>query len=189
LDRGARVTLVSAPTALRPPGSAEFVPVLTAEEMRDSVMAKLPHVNVLIMAAAVADFRVDHRADQKVKRGEKSFQLSLVPNPDILAEAGSAPEGRAVLKVGFAAESEDLVARAREKLTRKRLDMIVANRVDAEGTVFGNDLNEVTIIDSSGSEVEVKRAPKTEIAHEVLDHVARLARERGLKGTSPRMRR
>ncbi len=188
LDRGARVTLVSAPTALHPPLSAEYVPVVTAEEMRDAVLAKVAHSDALIMAAAVADFRVDHRADQKIKRGEKSLQLTLVPNPDILAESAEMEAGRRLLRVGFAAESGDLVDRAKEKLARKKLDMIVANRVDAEGSVFGSDLNEVVILDSSGREVEVKLAPKMDVAHEILDQVVRLIKERAARQTAARMR-
>ncbi len=129
------------------------------------------------------------KTDQKVKRGERGFQLSLVPNPDILAEVGGSQDSRGILKVGFAAESQDLVVRAREKLTRKGLDMIVANKVDPEGSVFGSDLNEVVMLDSTGSQIEIKKSPKTEIAHEILDQVARLAGERGMRNATPRARR
>lgn len=189
LDRGARVTLVSAPTALRPPMSADFVPVISASEMRDAVLAKAVHSDVLIMAAAVADFRVDQKADQKIKRGEKSLQLTLVPNPDILAESGDLPAGRVPLRVGFAAETADLVDRAKEKLARKKLDMIVANRVDSEGSVFGNDLNEVVVLDSAGNQIEVKLAPKMEVAHQILDQVARLMKEKAASLAASRQRR
>ncbi len=178
MDRGARVTLISAPTAITPPAGAEYVPVVTAEEMRDAVMAKLGLVDVLVMAAAVADFRVDQAAEQKIKRGEKGLTLTLVPNPDILAETARTDGGKTPLRVGFAAESDKLVERAREKLTRKKLDLVVANLVDSEGTVFGSDLNEVVMLDPEGHEIEVKRSPKLEVAHQILDQVARLLKEK-----------
>lgn len=179
LDRGARVTLVSAPTWLKPPKAAEFVPVMTAEEMRDAVMAKLRHVDVLVMAAAVADYRVDQRATQKMKRGEGALQITLVPNPDILMEtARSAEEGRAPLRVGFALESERLVEGAREKLIRKRLDLIVANRVDTGGGVFGSDQNEVVMLDATGRQTDVPLASKVQVAHRILDQVVQLLKER-----------
>jgi phosphopantothenoylcysteine decarboxylase / phosphopantothenate---cysteine ligase len=178
LDRGARVTLVSAPTAIRPPSGAEYVAVTTAEDMHKAVMAKLGLVDALVMAAAVADFRVEKAAEQKIKRGEKGLQLTLVPNPDILAETARLDSGKTPLRVGFAAESDQLVVRAREKLTRKGLDLIVANRVDSVGTVFGSDYNEVVMLDSEGHEIEVKLAPKMEVAHRILDQMALMMRKR-----------
>jgi phosphopantothenoylcysteine decarboxylase/phosphopantothenate--cysteine ligase len=189
LERGARVTLISAPTALTHPAAAELVPVVTAEDMRDAVMAKLPHADVLIMAAAVSDFRVDQKAEQKIKRGDKGLQLNLVPNPDILAESARWEDGKGILRVGFAAETEDLAGRALEKLTRKHLDMIVANRVDPAGSVFGSDLNEVLILDSAGRQQEIKLAPKTEVAHRILDQVARLLAEKSTEMKTERIRR
>ena len=174
LDRGARVTLVSAPTAIDPPVGVEYVPVTTAEEMRAAVRAKLGRMDALIMAAAVADFRVERVAEQKIKRGESGLQLTLVPNPDILAETAGEDGEKVPLRVGFAAESDRLVERAREKLVRKKLDLIVANQVDSSGSVFGSDLNEVVILDSAGHETEVKLAPKLEVAHQILDQLAKL---------------
>lgn len=179
LDRGARVTLVSAPTALKPPKAAEFVPVTTAVEMCDAVMAKLRHLDALIMAAAVSDYRVDQAATQKMKRTEKAMQLTLVPNPDILMETARPPEGGKIpLRVGFAVESEKLVAGAQDKLARKRLDLIVANLVDAAGGVFGSDQNEVVMLDSAGSRVDVPLASKLQVAHRILDQVVLLLKER-----------
>jgi len=189
LDRGARVTLVSAPTAIRPPAGVEYVPVTTAAEMRAAVLAKLGVVDALVMAAAVADFRVEQVAEQKIKRGDKGLQLTLVPNPDILAETAGQDGGKAPVRVGFAAESDRLVERAREKLLRKKLDLIVANRVDLDGTVFGSDLNEVVMLDSEGHEIEVKLAPKLEVAHQILDQVSRLLKERAASGSSVSSRR
>ncbi len=179
LDRGARVKLISAPTSLKPPKAAEFVSVTTAVEMRDAVMAKLRHADVLIMAAAVADYRVDHVATQKMKRGEEAMQLTLVPNPDILMETAKPVEGgRVPLRVGFAVESENLVAGARDKLARKRLDLIVANRVDAAGGVFGSEQNEVVMLDSAGRQIDVPLASKLQVAHRILDQVVVLLKER-----------
>jgi len=189
LDRGARVTLVSAPTAIRPPAGVEYVPVTTAAEMRAAVLAKLGVVDALVMAAAVADFRVEQVAEQKIKRGDKGLQLTLVPNPDILAETAGQDGGKAPVRVGFAAESDRLVERAREKLLRKKLDLIVANRVDLDGTVFGSDLNEVVMLDSEGHEIEVKLAPKLEVAHQILDQVSRLLKERAASGSGVSSRR
>ncbi len=180
LDRGANVTLVSAPTAMRPPTAAKMVPVTTAEEMCEEVLSKMRHADVLVMAAAVADFRVDHAATQKMKRGEKTMPLSLVPNPDILMETQKQQErGQKLLRVGFALESEKLLEGARDKLTRKRLDLIVANRVDSAGGVFGSDRNEVVMLDCTGRQIDVPVAPKLQIAHRILDQVVLLLRERG----------
>lgn len=180
LDRGARIILVSAPTSLRPPTGVEFVPVVTAEEMCEAVLAKLNHVDVLIMAAAVADYRVDQVATQKIKRKEKELQIVLVPNPDILMETQKALRGaKGPLRVGFAVESEELEEGARDKLARKQLDMIVANRVDAAGGVFGSDQNEVVMLDASGGRTEVPLAPKVQVAHRILDRVVELLKERG----------
>jgi phosphopantothenoylcysteine decarboxylase / phosphopantothenate---cysteine ligase len=187
LERGARVVLVSAPSSLVPPSSAEFVPVTTAEEMLNAVVAKLRHSDVLVMAAAVADYRVDQAASKKVKRGDSSIQLTLVPNPDILAETARMEEVQAgLIRVGFAAETEELVERARDKLSRKRLDLIVGNLVGRDGSVFGSDHNEVVMLDAAGQQVDVPMAPKLQVAHRILDEVVRLRRERGLESKQGR---
>jgi phosphopantothenoylcysteine decarboxylase / phosphopantothenate---cysteine ligase len=188
LERGARVVLVSAPSSLIPPSGAEFVPVNTAEEMLNAVVAKLRHSDVLVMAAAVADYRVDQAASKKVKRGDSSIQLTLVPNPDILAETARMDEMQAgLIRVGFAAETEELVGRAREKLSRKKLDLIVGNLVERDGSVFGSDFNQVVILDTTGQQVDVPMAPKLQVAHRILDEVARLRRERGLEPKQVRL--
>ena len=185
LERGARVTLVSAPSSLRPPVGVEFVPVVTAEEMCEAVLAKLPYVDVLIMAAAVADYRVDSVATQKIKRKDKELQLVLVPNPDILMETKRALKGvDGPIRVGFAVESENLEAGAREKLARKGLDIIVANRVDAAGGVFGSDKNEVTMFDASGGRIDVPLASKSHVAHRILDRIVELHQKRAKNGAN-----
>jgi len=180
LERGANVTLISAPTSIKPPTAAKLVPVTTAVEMCEEVLSKMRHADVLVMAAAVADFRVDQAASQKMKRVDKVMPLALVPNPDILMETLRPLEGgRGLLRVGFAVESEKLLDGAKEKLVRKRLDLLVANRVDAAGGVFGSDNNEVVMLDRAGRQIDVPVAPKLQIAHRILDQVALLLKERG----------
>ena len=180
LERGANVTLISAPTSIKPPTAAKLVPVTTAVEMCEEVLSKMRHADVLVMAAAVADFRVDQAASQKMKRVDKVMLLALVPNPDILMETLRPLEGgRGLLRVGFAVESEKLLDGAKEKLVRKRLDLLVANRVDAAGGVFGSDNNEVVMLDRAGRQIDVPVAPKLQIAHRILDQVALLLKERG----------
>lgn len=182
LERGARVTLISAPVSLHPPSGAEFVAVETAEEMLSAILARLSHSDVLLMAAAVADYRVDEASAKKVKRSDSAFKLTLVPNPDILVETAKAERGPSrLIRVGFAAETEDLVERSREKLGRKKLDLIVGNSVDASGSVFGSDYNEVVILGSDGRQIDVSKAPKLQVAHRILDEVARIRGERGLQ--------
>lgn len=180
LERGANVTLISAPTSIKPPTAAKLVPVTTAVEMCEEVLSKMRHADVLVMAAAVADFRVDQAASQKMKRVDKVMPLALVPNPDILMETLRPLEGgHGLLRVGFAVESEKLLDGAKDKLVRKRLDLLVANRVDAAGGVFGSDNNEVVMLDRAGRQIDVPVAPKLQIAHRILDQVALLLKERG----------
>jgi len=168
-DRGARVSLVSAPVALTAPYGVELVAVKTAEEMRDAVVAQCADADALIMAAAVADYRPAAVAAQKVKRTKGGRTLELVPTPDILA----AVKGRLV-RVGFAAESEDLVKNAAAKVAGKGLDFIVANDITAPGSGFGTDTNQVTIIDKSGEAEPLPLLSKYEVAQRILDRVVPL---------------
>jgi len=175
-DRGAQVVLVSAPVALSTPYGVEKVPVRTAEEMRAAVAAACLPVgtaraaaDVLIMAAAVADYRPAERAGQKIKRTKEGMTLDLVPTPDILAEVKGD-----LVRVGFAAESQDLVRNASEKMARKGLDLIVANDITADGSGFGTDTNQVTIIDKSGAAETLPLLSKYEVAHRLLDRVVTL---------------
>lgn len=168
-DRGARVTLVSAPTALAAPYGVELVPVQTTLEMRDAVAAACRGAGALIMAAAPVDYRVTSPAKQKVKKGDQSLALELVPNPDILAEL----KGDFV-KVGFAAESEDLVQNATDKLRRKGAHLFVANDITAADAGFAADSNRVTIIDADGGVESLPLLSKYEVAHRVLDRVVKL---------------
>jgi phosphopantothenoylcysteine decarboxylase/phosphopantothenate--cysteine ligase len=171
-DRGAVVTLIAAPTALAMPVGVGFMPVITAQEMRDAVLAALPPAEVLIMAAAVADFRPAEAQERKIKKAEGERILRLARTPDILAQVArwreSEPGGSKLVVVGFAAETEDVVQNARAKLEAKRLDLIVANPVPA---TFGADQSQVTLIDREGRVAELPLLPKEEIAEQVLDRV------------------
>ncbi len=171
-DRGATVTLISTPTALRTPVGVGVVSVQTALQMLDAIMQRMVNADVLIMAAAVADYRPAAAAESKIKRVADSLTLELVSNPDILSQV-SGP-----LKVGFAAETEDLVQNAQRKLEEKGLDLIVANDVTAPDSGFAVDTNEVVLIDGHGLE-HLPLLAKTEVAHRVLDRVVALLAARG----------
>jgi phosphopantothenoylcysteine decarboxylase / phosphopantothenate---cysteine ligase len=168
--RGARVLLVSGPTALTAPAAAELTPVETAEEMLAAVLNFLPEATIVIKTAAVADFRPKSAATQKIKRkGEMSLELE--PTADILAEIARRKTSQLV--IGFAAETENVLENARKKLASKTLDAIVVNDVSREGIGFDSDRNAVTII-SHGEVVEVPETTKWEVAHRVLDQVVKL---------------
>jgi len=176
LARGARVVLVSGPTALAAPPGAELVPVETAQEMYEAVLSRLEEATVVIKAAAVADYRPAQAASRKLKKAAGVPEVRLEPTPDILAEVGRR-KGRRVL-VGFAAETEDLVANARAKLERKHLDLVVANEVGRPGAGFEADTNAVKILDASGQAEDVPVQSKRAVADRVLDRVAALVRGR-----------
>jgi phosphopantothenoylcysteine decarboxylase/phosphopantothenate--cysteine ligase len=149
LRRGAAVTLISGPTALTPPPGATFVPVQTAEEMREAALQHLGTATVVIKAAAVADYRVANPAGQKIKsKKDEGLTLELVPNPDILREL-AARKGRTFL-VGFAAETNDLRRNAQAKLAAKGIDLLVANDVSRKGIGFEADDNQVVLLDRWG---------------------------------------
>ena len=167
-DRGANVTLVSTQTSLRAPYGVEFVRADTAEEMRKEVVGRAPGADILVMAAAVADFRPATEAEHKIKKSGGGMTLELQETADILAEAS----GQRLVKVGFAAESQDLVTNARKKMRRKGVDLMVANNITDEGSGFGSDTNRVVIIDSDGVSDELPLLPKSEVAHLLLDRAA-----------------
>jgi phosphopantothenoylcysteine decarboxylase/phosphopantothenate--cysteine ligase len=169
LARGAKVTLVST-VALSPPPGAEVVPVETAAEMADAVLARAGQADVVVMAAAVADFRPVDRAAGKIKKDGGPPEIVLEPTTDILAELGRRTRPGQVL-VGFAAETEDLVANAQAKLRRKHLDLIVANDVSAPSVGFEHDTNAVTIIGAAGVVQNVPLADKRVVASAVVDAV------------------
>ena len=174
--RGARVILVSGPVELRPPLHVELMRVETAREMRDAVMSRLPEATIVIKSAAVADYHVARVPAQKIKKTATRLSLELDPTPDILAEAGAEIEraGRGQLLIGFAAETENVVAEARRKLQAKRCHMVVANNVAAEGLGFESDDNEVTLVTLAGDVIELPRAPKRELADRILDEALKL---------------
>jgi phosphopantothenoylcysteine decarboxylase / phosphopantothenate---cysteine ligase len=169
--RGAQVTLVSGPTALVPPTAAVFVPVQTAEEMREAVLQHAAPASIVIKAAAVADYRVRRPADQKIK-GKRELTLELTPNPDILAEVAARATGGFI--VGFAAETHDVVANARAKLEAKGIDLLVANDVSRRDIGFDAEDNEVLLIDRWGGNRPLPRMPKTAVADAVLDEILAL---------------
>ena len=175
LRRGARVLLVSGPTAIAGPGAAEMTRVETAEEMLAAVLKFLPEATVVIKTAAVADFRPKVAAGQKIKR-KGEMKLELEPTADILVEVARRKTMQVV--VGFAAETENVLENARKKLASKSLDAIVVNDVSRECVGFDSDRNAVTII-SQSEVVEVPETSKWEVAHRVLDQVVKLRKHRG----------
>ena len=173
-DRGAKVTLITGPTLLTRPVGVEAIDVCTAEEMLQAVRSAISGADVLVMAAAVADYRPRTKAKEKIKKeGGAGLTLELERTPDILSEV----KGN-FIRVGFAAESENLVENATQKLRRKNLDLIVANDVTAKGSGFGVDSNRVTIIGKDGKAESLPLLPKKEVADKVLDKVAKLLTER-----------
>jgi phosphopantothenoylcysteine decarboxylase/phosphopantothenate--cysteine ligase len=169
--RGATVTLVSGPTGLTPPTGIAFVPVESAEEMREAVLQHLERATIVIKAAAVADYRVREQAREKIK-GKRDLTLDLTPNPDILAEVAARKTGAFV--VGFAAETHDVAENARAKLDRKGIDLLVANDVSRQGIGFDADDNEVTLLDRWGGSDALPRMPKEAVADAILSRVLAL---------------
>lgn len=172
-ERGAEVVLVSGPTALERPPGIECVSVSTAAEMSKALTSRFSWATVVIMAAAVADFRPKRQPARKLKKGEMAWRtLELEPTEDIL-DSLSRQRTRQIL-VGFAAETEDVLANAREKLTRKGLDLIVGNDVTAEGSGFGTDTNSAVLVDREGRITELGVMPKRQLADRILDAVLSL---------------
>lgn len=174
LRRGARVILVSGPTSLAPPGAAEVTRVESTEEMRDAVLKLLPQASIVIKTAAVADYRPKSAAGQKIKR-KGPMTLELEATPDILKELSLKKTSQIV--VGFAAETENVLENARQKLLSKNLDAIVVNDVSREGVGFDSDRNAVTII-SRDEVIEVPETTKWEVAQRVLDQIAKVRQQR-----------
>ncbi len=174
LRRGAEVVLISGPTALKPPAGAVYVPVQTAEEMREAALQHLGTATVVIKAAAVADYRVERPSATKIKSGGKrdGWSLDLVANPDILKELAQ-KKGGAFL-VGFAAETNDVRAHAADKLRAKGIDLLVANDVSQHGIGFEADDNQVLLLDRWGGALDLPRMTKIQVAHAILDRVLAL---------------
>lgn len=170
--RGARVVLVSGPVALDVPPGVERIAVRSTEEMRRAVIDNLGPVTIVVMAAAVADYRPAAAQAQKIKRGGERLVLELEPTPDILAEVARVSPDRFV--VGFAAETDRVAEHARQKLAAKAANMIVANDVTAEGAGFDHDTNVVTIFTRDGRETPLPRLRKLEVANKIFDRVLEL---------------
>lgn len=176
-DRGADVSLVSGPVALADPYGVTVRRVRTAAEMRDAIVGECDGADALVMAAAVADYQPAEAAGQKIKRENmESLSLSLVRTPDILSEIGG-PKG--LVKVGFAAESEDLLENARRKLSPKGLDLIAANDITASDSGFATDTNRVTLLDRNGGVEELPLLTKYDVAWRILDRVKGMLESRG----------
>jgi phosphopantothenoylcysteine decarboxylase/phosphopantothenate--cysteine ligase len=176
--RGAQVVLVTGPTALPTPRGIEVVPVATAEEMTKALSARLAWSTTVIMAAAVTDFRPTYPAVQKIKKqGRAAGQtLDLEQTTDILASLSA--QRTTQLMVGFAAETSDLIAHAKDKLTVKGLDLIVANDVTTKGAGFGSDQNAATLIDRQGAMTELPLMPKRALADAILNRAQEMLRAR-----------
>jgi phosphopantothenoylcysteine decarboxylase/phosphopantothenate--cysteine ligase len=175
--RGARVLLVTGPTSLTPPGAAEVTRVDSTEEMRDAVLHLLPQSSIVIKTAAVADYRPKSTAGQKIKR-KGPMSLEFEATPDILKELSSKKTSQII--VGFAAETENVLENARQKLLAKNLDAIVVNDISREGIGFDSDRNAVTII-TRDDVVEVPETTKWEVAQRVLDQITKLRQQRQSK--------
>jgi len=175
LRRGAKVILVSGPTALQPPSAAETIFVETAQQMRTAVLDRWEQAGFIIMAAAVADYHVKTVSSEKIKR-TSAIELQLEPNPDILADLGSlrhASGKRTPVLIGFAAETENLLENARAKLTNKRVDAIVLNDVSRQDIGFDSDRNEVIVVTSTDT-LAIPEASKLDIAQRILEAALRL---------------
>jgi phosphopantothenoylcysteine decarboxylase/phosphopantothenate--cysteine ligase len=170
-DRGAAVTLVCGPVALPTPYGVERIDVTTTAEMAEALRCATRDCDAVIMAAAPADFRAARPVDQKIKREDASISVDLEPNADIIAGL-SGP----FVKVGFAAETHDMLTHARDKVARKGLDLIAANDVTADDAGFATDTNRITLVDASGATEELPLLSKYEAAHQILHRVLALLR-------------
>ena len=170
--RGASVCLVSGPSALLAPWGVDRIMVRSAQEMQQALAIRFPQADALIMSAAVSDYRPAGFAEHKIKRGGEEMLVQLTHNPDILASLGALKAGQVM--VGFAAETQDMLQQAKQKLERKHLDLIVANDVSAPDSGFSVDTNQVTLLHRSGQVESLPLLSKEEVADQVLDRVAAL---------------
>jgi len=168
-ERGAQVTLIAGPTALPDPAGVSVVHIRTATELQAAIDQEISKSDILIMAAAVADYRPVKSSLAKIKSGKQNLILELTTNPDIISNI----TGK-ILKVGFAAESEDLIANAQRKLEKKHLDMIVANDITSSDSGFDVDANRVTLIEKDGKPENLPLLSKTQVANIILDRVIKL---------------
>ncbi len=168
-ERGADVVLICGPTHLAPPSGVRLVPVVSAKDMHEAVVREAAGSDVVIMAAAVSDFKPQTRSDLKIKKDQASTVLELERTADILQELGRADDKP--LLVGFAAETDDIDQNALKKLHAKNLDLIVVNDLRKEGSGFGTDTNAVSIIDRKGAKQDLPTLPKLEIARHIVSSI------------------
>ncbi|MFZ3131862.1 MAG: bifunctional phosphopantothenoylcysteine decarboxylase/phosphopantothenate--cysteine ligase CoaBC [Desulfosporosinus sp.] len=171
-EAGAETILVSAPTDLQTPHGVSRISVQTALEMYDAVLGLFPEMDVVIKAAAVADYRPSVEAEQKIKKTGTSCTLELVPNPDILAELGRKKTSQVL--IGFAAETENLLANATQKMQKKNVDLLVANDVTKPGAGFGSPTNIVSFLFPDGRRIDFPQLSKLEVARHLVREIARL---------------
>lgn len=181
-EAGARVSLLAGPVQLETPAGVERKDVRSAQEMRDAALDLVASADIFVGVAAVADYRPARLADQKIKKGQPAHKMDLVSNPDIIAEIAALE--KKPFTVGFAAETEKLKEHAREKLSRKRLDMIAANLVGQDGSGFQSELNEILLITPTG-EQNLGKGSKKELARLLIEAVAaRLKDEKNIETSS-----
>ena len=176
INAGAQVVLISGKSELNPPGNLQFIKVESAVEMREAVLREFDSVDAVIMSAAVADYRVKNPAAQKIKKSAETLTLELVKNPDILRELGGLKKSQVL--VGFAAETQNVLAYANKKLVEKNLDFIVANDVTAEGAGFGVSTNIASIIWRGGEVENFAKMSKSALAEKIIERVAKLLRDK-----------
>lgn len=168
-DRGAAVTLIAGAMSVTPPRGVTVVEATTAQTMREAVLRAAPQADILVMAAAVADFAPARPSQRKIKRSGANLQIELVPNPDIVAEVGEMPDDVRPFLIGFAAESTDLEANAAAKLRDKGLDLIVGNVVGGPFDAIGSDENKVTVFGAEGALTDWPMLPKRQVAERLWD--------------------
>ncbi|HSQ40109.1 MAG TPA: bifunctional phosphopantothenoylcysteine decarboxylase/phosphopantothenate--cysteine ligase CoaBC [Anaerolineales bacterium] len=183
LDAGAQVILITTPTSLTPPVGARLVHVETAKQMLEAVLAESASADVLIMAAAVADFRPKQSAPGKMKKRDGIPQIALEATEDVLEAVTAQKPGRKRprVTVGFAAESQNLLANASQKLKSKKLDMIAANDISASDAGFGVETNRVTLLFADGKQEELPLMSKTEVAETIIERIVNLLNSKGLR--------
>lgn len=166
-DRGADVTLISGPVSLKPVNNVEFIGVKTNQEMYDAVMERFDDVDIVIKAAAVADYKIEEYSQNKIKKNDSSLDLKFVKDNDILKTLGERKKNQ--ILIGFAAESNDIIDNAKKKIEKKNLDFIVANDITSSDTGFKSDYNKVTIIDKDGNIYPLDKMSKAEVAENIFN--------------------
>jgi phosphopantothenoylcysteine decarboxylase / phosphopantothenate---cysteine ligase len=185
-DRGASVTLIAGAMSVTPPRGMSVVDATTAQSMREAVLRAAPGADILIMAAAVADFAPARASQRKIKRSGDNIHIELVPNPDIVAEVGEMPDDVRPFLVGFAAESDDLEVNAAAKLRDKGLDLIVGNVVGGPFDAIGSDENKVTVFGAEGALSDWPMLPKRQVAERLWDLIGdRFRRARDASDAAP----